>query len=350
MASEKSLLEICGENVGLGFTKLIDLEGEGVKNGLDLTSRTFQRVYDLFLSAGELSDSKKVEGHAKKKEAELKLDIKLLQEGYYRSLIGYSLDLNLLKEFEDYSKSKGSSLDFKSAGQRALQYYLSQGAFKQIAEIEKISLERKTNLSLSNQEMQGAFEEFLINGYVESLDEIKRVEDYLKDKRLQPLVGRDLLQKAYKRSLRLSWGRDKRIKLLKQYARQHKITLSKAEPQKIPEEESERDKIIPFSLNEKVNGIDVVFNVRESEKNRKFILARNGSNLSLVFNNSYSMHKDIGEEYSVRPIGGGYFDIDPNKRTLVVRSNSGDFGYEPRILTTDLVSRALPDFKLRIER
>lgn len=63
----------------------------------------------------------------------------------------------------------------------------------------------------------------------------------------------------------------------------------------------------------------------------KFLLGRAipDSSLTLVFDDSAEFHKDIALAFHLRPLGGGWCEIDHGARTVCLSSSSQAFGREP---------------------
>jgi hypothetical protein len=63
----------------------------------------------------------------------------------------------------------------------------------------------------------------------------------------------------------------------------------------------------------------------------KFLVGRSilDARLTLVFDDSAEFHKDISLGYNLRPLGGGWCEIDHDARTVRLSSSSQAFGSEP---------------------
>ena len=95
-------------------------------------------------------------------------------------------------------------------------------------------------------------------------------------------------------------------------------------------------------------------------RDNKFILGHWGDKFKLVYDNGVHYHKEIKENekfYSSedyisgnRPCGGGRLDIDLDGRNITICRRSTSYGYEPRIVTADLLSMALPDFEIKVRK
>jgi hypothetical protein len=78
----------------------------------------------------------------------------------------------------------------------------------------------------------------------------------------------------------------------------------------------------------------------------KFLVGLDSSKqLVVVFDDLVDLHNDLAKLYDLRPVGGGWLEIDlPNKR-LLLSERSLAHGREPdRELTVGMLSRALPEF------
>ena len=56
MTEAKLLEEICGDDISLGFHKVLDLEQQGIDHGIGLYQHLLQRVFDSYLSNGDIHD------------------------------------------------------------------------------------------------------------------------------------------------------------------------------------------------------------------------------------------------------------------------------------------------------
>jgi hypothetical protein len=75
--------------------------------------------------------------------------------------------------------------------------------------------------------------------------------------------------------------------------------------------------------------------IKENKCVGKFILAKDPKTKEVyfIFDATMGEHKDIGAKYDVKVIGGGWMEIDKEKKEVTVSGSSKDFGYEPRIIT-----------------
>lgn len=64
----------------------------------------------------------------------------------------------------------------------------------------------------------------------------------------------------------------------------------------------------------------------------KFILGRDPEDprqLVAVFDDGAAFHKDLAETYGLRPLGGGWCELDHARRQVVLSDRSTQFGREP---------------------
>lgn len=87
-----------------------------------------------------------------------------------------------------------------------------------------------------------------------------------------------------------------------------------------------------------------------SEVAGKFIVGRSPADsgaLVFAFDAECAFHKDIGEKYGLRPMGGGWCEIMHQRREVWVSGSSTQFGREPdRRLTLALYRAALPGYRV----
>ena len=83
------------------------------------------------------------------------------------------------------------------------------------------------------------------------------------------------------------------------------------------------------------SGPEMVFIVRCGDGPRacgKFIVGRERQaphQLVAVFDDTAAFHKDIGDTYGVRPLGGGWCEVDRRRREVQLSGRSTQFGREP---------------------
>ncbi len=64
----------------------------------------------------------------------------------------------------------------------------------------------------------------------------------------------------------------------------------------------------------------------------KFILGRDREDLRqlvAVFDDGAAFHKDLADTYGLRPLGGGWCELDHGRRQVVLSGRSTQFGREP---------------------
>ena len=85
----------------------------------------------------------------------------------------------------------------------------------------------------------------------------------------------------------------------------------------------------------------------------KFVVGRSaadGGALVLAFDTACTFHKDIGEKYGLRPMGGGWCEVVERRREVWISGHSTQFGREPdRTLTLTLFEAALPGYRVEEE-
>jgi hypothetical protein len=91
----------------------------------------------------------------------------------------------------------------------------------------------------------------------------------------------------------------------------------------------------------------------EGEVAGKFIVGRSPADagmLVLAFDTQCTFHKDIGARYGLRPMGGGWCEINHSRRDVWLSGRSTQFGKEPdRRLTLALYRAALPEYRVEEE-
>jgi hypothetical protein len=84
----------------------------------------------------------------------------------------------------------------------------------------------------------------------------------------------------------------------------------------------------------------------------KFLLGRlllDGGRMALVFDDAARFHKDIAVTHRLRPMGGGWCEIDHDARTVRVSSASQAFGREPdRERTLRCFRQCLPGYDCEV--
>ena len=91
--------------------------------------------------------------------------------------------------------------------------------------------------------------------------------------------------------------------------------------------------LIRRRLSQAEGEIEVVLQSADGVKARgKFLVGRtrlDGDLIALVFDDEAGFHKDIAIKHGLRPLGGGWCEIDHRARTVRVSSSSQAFGREP---------------------
>lgn len=84
----------------------------------------------------------------------------------------------------------------------------------------------------------------------------------------------------------------------------------------------------------RVEGKFLVGRVKEDERQ-----------LAVAFDDSAAFHKDIAENYGMRPLGGGWCEIRHDTREVLLSGRSAQFGREPdRSLVLTALLRAFPGY------
>ncbi|MBI4890416.1 MAG: hypothetical protein HY821_07300 [Acidobacteria bacterium] len=98
-------------------------------------------------------------------------------------------------------------------------------------------------------------------------------------------------------------------------------------------------------------GPDILLIVRTEDRPRpagKYILGRDLADprrLVAVLDDSAGFHVHLAQQYGLRPLGGGWCEIDHAARRIVLSDRSTQFGREPdRHLTVRLFSAAFPGY------
>jgi hypothetical protein len=80
----------------------------------------------------------------------------------------------------------------------------------------------------------------------------------------------------------------------------------------------------------------------------KFILGRareDARQLAAAFDDACAFHKDIAEKHGIRPLGGGWCELDHERRIVTLSGRSTQFGREPdRGLVIALFQQAFPAY------
>jgi hypothetical protein len=84
----------------------------------------------------------------------------------------------------------------------------------------------------------------------------------------------------------------------------------------------------------------------------KFLVGLDSSDrLVIVYNDLVDVHDDLAKLHDLRPIGGGWLEIDLPQKRLRLIGGSLTFGREPdRQLTIRMLSQALPGFVCAVGR
>ena len=91
--------------------------------------------------------------------------------------------------------------------------------------------------------------------------------------------------------------------------------------------------LISKTINEPEGVIEIVLKAADSPRvSGKFLVGMplaNGGPLSLVFDDAAGFHKDIAVARGLRPLGGGWCEINHEARSVRISSSSQAFGREP---------------------
>ncbi|HEY3444634.1 MAG TPA: hypothetical protein VGK29_28040 [Paludibaculum sp.] len=91
----------------------------------------------------------------------------------------------------------------------------------------------------------------------------------------------------------------------------------------------------------------------EDDPAGKFVVGRSvaeGGALVLAFDTACTFHKDIGEKYGLRPMGGGWCEVVERRHEVWISGYSTQFGREPdRAVTLALFQAALPAYRVEEE-
>jgi hypothetical protein len=91
--------------------------------------------------------------------------------------------------------------------------------------------------------------------------------------------------------------------------------------------------VIRKQLNSGGLHVDVMLKAGDGPRvSGKYLVGRpllNSSALALAFDDAAEFHKDIAHDHGLRPLGGGWCEIDHAARTVTLSSSSQAFGREP---------------------
>ncbi len=104
-------------------------------------------------------------------------------------------------------------------------------------------------------------------------------------------------------------------------------------------------------LNDAAEAAEAVLKAGDARRVKgKFLVGRSlfDARLTLVFDDSAEFHKDIALGYNLRPLGGGWCEIDHDARRARLSGSSQAFGQEPdRSLSLGWIAACLPGYRCK---
>ena len=225
----------------------------------------------------------------------------------------------------------------QTALQKEYESKINEGDISRAKKIEKYAQEKGIQLNLETT-LQKAYETKLNEG---DISRAKKIEEYAKEKGIHVSVDKETLQKTLQKAYetKINKGEIDKVKNIEKYAQEKGIQL-----------EGEKEDIKIEKNLEGIAFIGIYGTAYNGKMNQKFVLGKDEEGtLNLIFDDNYGYHSGISENYRLDALGGGWMEIDVNQKKIRVYSRSGDFGYEPRLITAVLLQKAFPDWHIKIE-
>jgi hypothetical protein len=358
----------CLLNLTWGRTKLFEdgsaFYGEAYEHigGFSDFKKALQEAYNTNITGGYINRAVVLETLAETHGVKLKLDPKLVEEGYLnpKSAIYFERSRSL-KQFIEFAAEKNIKLDAENILQETSKRIQLRelGDGWKLERLESIAGNLNIELDLDEE----VIEESLQKYYKRLLSE-DRSDDY-EDTTFSLIHGlewgagkRGIKLKADKRLMQESIQRmyDRFIEEEACYLTRERINdrvmsfIEYADKKSIKIKTTEFEQE-GFAAEKTVDGIGVIINQSKFGEYNKFVLGMTPDHdLILIYDNRNEYHKHFRYGYGITPIGGGSMNFDPENKVIRVFGSSGDYSHEPRIITANVLSKAFPDFKLEIGR
>jgi len=381
MANEQSkrLEELCGNHIVLGFDKLLDLEREGINHGIEIDKDLLQLVHDSYLCIGDVAGVGGLNEYLGEIDIELNVNKDSFHQGYVNVLTSWWVNESRLETLDSFAEENNVNIDYKKVLQEAYNKKLVTFRLKNLDLIEEKSKSEGINLDFDPELFVEGFSKpnsrhyYSVTSYREfeafatrkgvTLDTtnilqrdyrdalgnsrefiIEDIEEIAEEKGVELEVDEDFLKRTLQKNYNenVEKGDDYCAKELMKYAKSKGVRLEEHEKQN----EQMGDE---FSISKTVGEIDIELTGGEMNI-RKFILGKSGGRLNVIYDGNCGYHRYIGYKHGISPIGGGYMNVDLQENIIEVFSSSGDFDYEPRVVTANALSLAFPDFKIEVRK
>lgn len=288
----------------------------------ELKKEALQKGFEAQLAKGKIDDAKKTQEYAKEKGIELEeLNKEMLQKGFENALT--KGDIYKVEKLEKYAEEKGIELKVKEALQKGFENVLARGSFSVAKEVEEYAEEKGIELKLSK-----GIKNVIEESYIRIIHNPEA--GHAENRR------RDLLEAAEERGIELDYNKVVKMDYLDFLEVPKKDRL----------EQEKEIKIGDADLGSKFYG-----QIKENKCKGKFILAENSETkeVKFIFDATMGEHKDIAAKYDVDVIGGGWIEIDQENKKVIIKDQSKDFGYEPRVISVAIIVKNFPDYEIEVE-
>ena len=288
----------------------------------DISRISLQKGYEVGLAENSLY--KKIEEYAVKKGIELELKKETFQKGYEARLAeGSSYEV---EEMEEYATEKGIELEFKKELlQKGYEAELEEGhVYSQAREIEEYASEKGTELALSKN-VRNVSEE----SYIRMIHNTEAAHVENSRKRLIEQARAEGIKLDYNKVVKMDYLDFLDVPEENRLHQEKEMQIGKA---------SLKSEFYGMTENNRCEG-KFILGIDPETKETKFI-----------FDGTLGEHKDIGAKYGVDVVGGGWLEIDSENKKVIIKKESKDFGYEPRIISATVIVDNFPDYEVKVTR
>jgi hypothetical protein len=334
------------------------------------------------------SGEARIESFAQKYKSEFKIDKNFLEKLYANSLDYNDSEADQIGIIE-YAKKNNIEFDIRSAFQLGYEYQ-RQRNFCYIWDFLRKAKEQDVKIEVDKEDARKIFlrntetkEFYRFEGYIDfaeqygleldlqndlqmilegqlahgQMDNAQKIIDFAEKEGIQLNTKEDLEKDMYIRIIHnphkghAQHWRKEALKFLGEngFSYEDIVKMDYLDYLNVPVDKR-LDKKTSIEIEEQAISIIIYGQKKEFPVRGKFIIgASSEHDLTFVFDGTLGEHKDIGVKYDLQVIGGGWLEIDEQNKKVRIYGSSRDFGYEPRSISTQAVTKAFEGYEIAVE-
>jgi hypothetical protein len=302
------------------------------------TKKALEDAYALCLQRGEFAGCKKLEDYSRDNSinAELVLSKELLDENVAWLIMTFRRNFIFLpftlSDAVDFATAHDIQLTIpQDAMQKRYELEIQKGSIEEADMISKAAKELNMELTVTPEIAQAGAENIAQGNY--DFHSINRIAD-------RPLDNTKHLEKFTK------WCQQRDVEL-------QNVTVAKIVDYHHLEKEDVSEEL-QRTVETHVDGHPITVRLygrrRHGSMEGKFIVGITPERgLELAFDSTHDEHVGISGKYRLRAIGGGFLEINDQKKQVIISGKSLGFGFDPRSITTKALTEAFPGYAIETE-